>query len=832
MPLLEAAAAFEGVKGVSEYNHDNFLYDKKQRLTAELKKMDFRLQQAMLWRADVRALVSLTERKMENYLLVNSLFAAATVMLWTEGRLETGTPHWAVWMYVICLASTFTFLLCSVIFALHASIAAQAYMVRLLTQFARLPIPTSGDIDRARTYGQAFENQPVQQMFRIPFLGNRGRTSSLVRLNETSGDRMAPRLVRDREGLREEILADERPAEAQPSATTAGMQEPRKEQRSVTFGPDDPEPKTNDPWRKEERFDTYELDEERKRHIVHLRHIKMVKEAQGYYQTFDAYARVFMVLGINQLLVSLAYYALGLAMFQHGSAYAAISGVLIFLTAAQLLLVIDVSWTAIEQALAAVILAAGPLCTLMACINWFVRSESWHIWLFIAFFSHGVWMLYMLHMCDADYSKAGAPMPLRFRAVLYMDVFGWMHHEHEHQKRQVTDSGRLDSDLEEGEVLNCEGEGDGEHDLRGFGTRGSHRLEKEALWPSTFMDPPKSRRTEDLLGGGDSGGVVQDTKQWRAMIPVLIFQVMVIIMAFVWFAGAFWALFEESYTFSTMPSIHDRQTRSTITGYAHVHHERDFLLQTPAVEVLQGRAATVPWPNSDFEPDSIACGSNGMVLLADRFSAYTASVSGRNVTGFAPIKCAGLDQAGAISSVAMGCPHGQCSDFLFLSDNGKQLTTCSGNVSQVNAVKSGWLASREQVLSVAHDGTQILLGTSEGRIVKMGASSTDSSLVPVDQITGGHAEHKTLLSLSVGTPKFPDALLALDSSGQLSAADRTSQSAIGSWRLPRGKWTAACASGSSLVALRADQEGPALWVMELPSTLKVSGKTAAGKLQP
>merc|ERR1719242_2246293 len=104
--------------------------------------MEYRNRQAELWRQDVRDLIGLTEAKMDNYLVVGTLLLGMCVTLFTEGRLEPGTPQWLLRLYMLSLSAAFTYLLMAVWLAMHASVSAQSSSVRLLTQLVRLPVPS------------------------------------------------------------------------------------------------------------------------------------------------------------------------------------------------------------------------------------------------------------------------------------------------------------------------------------------------------------------------------------------------------------------------------------------------------------------------------------------------------------------------------------------------------------------------------------------------------------------------------------------------------------------------------------------------------------------
>merc|ERR1719440_2321338 len=104
------------------YNRDNFLYDRHRRTHKEFALMNFRIAQAQLWRQDVSDIVSLAERKMAVYLLVNVLFLGFCVMAWCEGRLPSGVPYWMSLGNTLGITGAFIFLLLTVWLAMHAAV--------------------------------------------------------------------------------------------------------------------------------------------------------------------------------------------------------------------------------------------------------------------------------------------------------------------------------------------------------------------------------------------------------------------------------------------------------------------------------------------------------------------------------------------------------------------------------------------------------------------------------------------------------------------------------------------------------------------------------------
>eukprot|EP00913_Durusdinium_trenchii_P030237 g28327.t1 len=75
----------------------------------------------------------------------------------------------------------------------------------------------------------------------------------------------------------------------------------------------------------------YELNNYSGAEVAELRHIKLLRQAAVYWQTYDAFARVSMSVGINQLMLGMSYYILGYAMLEVKAPCAALGGVLAFM---------------------------------------------------------------------------------------------------------------------------------------------------------------------------------------------------------------------------------------------------------------------------------------------------------------------------------------------------------------------------------------------------------------------------------------------------------------------------------------------------------------------
>jgi hypothetical protein len=332
------------------------------RLNTRFQRMNMRIAKVAMWRADIRDLVGLTETKMDNYLLANTIQLALVVALYTEGRFEPGTPEWMCILASVSLTGSTVFFLLSSWFALHASNAAKAYGVRLLTQFVRYPVPSLQDVEASRTFGQDWETMNVTSVGRVPFL-MKGHTE------------------------------------------------------------------TKDPYGLEGPLDemTAELREEED--LSHARHIELFREAQLFWECYDAFARVSMAGGTVQLLYATSYYLIGYLLLQDAAIWAAWSGAAVFMTLVLALLHLDLALTNWETVVGTVAVITGPLSACIAAALWgtyqpFATKIAKMLvpW---AFTAHTVVVLLALHVLGVRRSPRGLYLPLRFRSALYLDVFGW-----------------------------------------------------------------------------------------------------------------------------------------------------------------------------------------------------------------------------------------------------------------------------------------------------------------------------------------------------------------------------------------------------------------------
>eukprot|EP00931_Biecheleriopsis_adriatica_P054450 TRINITY_DN32047_c0_g1_i1.p1 TRINITY_DN32047_c0_g1~~TRINITY_DN32047_c0_g1_i1.p1 ORF type:complete len:1145 (-),score=197.74 TRINITY_DN32047_c0_g1_i1:69-3503(-) len=399
------AGAAAGAHALWDYNRDNFLYDRKMRAETELKVLEWRVEQSGLWRDDVRDLVGLTEKKMDSYLVVSTLQLGMCLGLFTEGRLEPGTPPWLIHFYALTLAAAFMYLLMSVWLAVHASIVAQSSAVRLLTQFVRLPIPSWESLQNMRTFASSFEHLDTKHLMRVPFTRQGGEKQEKSNTQKAVGFTSTLAALRGSAGSSDDVGSARKPGDAKPD-----------------------EEAKSDPWQLENSSiekRLYELDHAPARM---RRHVCLARRAARQFQCYDAFSRVAMAFGTNQLLHALCYFALGYVFVQDGAMWPALCVVALMCAIGVSLIDLDFDLTMGERCLAKLLILAGPACVASAAVAWSLKCEHAHSLLLLllplGYASHGAWLLFALAKLGLQVQTNGTILPQKFRAVLYMDVFG------------------------------------------------------------------------------------------------------------------------------------------------------------------------------------------------------------------------------------------------------------------------------------------------------------------------------------------------------------------------------------------------------------------------
>eukprot|EP00928_Gymnodinium_smaydae_P023263 TRINITY_DN19264_c1_g1_i3.p1 TRINITY_DN19264_c1_g1~~TRINITY_DN19264_c1_g1_i3.p1 ORF type:complete len:1069 (+),score=163.90 TRINITY_DN19264_c1_g1_i3:208-3414(+) len=441
-----------GAKALFKYNRKNFFLDKKLKQEREFQEQDMRMEQFALYREDVRDLVELTVSKMDLYLIASALLLDKTVVMICRQQeaLPPGSPEWAVALNAMSLASSVFYLLLCLWLAMYASVSAQSFGTRLLTQFVRLPYASPEQIQQASASGTDFESASVREMLRIPVLqpdgpGTRkgdasadptsptGASSSsrplpMRRPNALGPDSSAtPAPATSEEPLTPEalagtsfgVVADPAGAPAAAAATTTAS--------TTADGSVDP------------------IDPGRLLPTAMLNHIRLYRRVQLNWQAYDAYARVSLFVGANSMLYSCLYWSLGSFLISQHAFLPAIGVALIVATIQLMLSRLDLRLRQREVVKTGALLATTPLLTTIGMLlHQNIKYKEAHApkghtapgvaWETLAMNLCAV-LTHVLHsvvvglLCLAsrpDNASGEALLPGKFRSTLYLDVFGWL----------------------------------------------------------------------------------------------------------------------------------------------------------------------------------------------------------------------------------------------------------------------------------------------------------------------------------------------------------------------------------------------------------------------
>ena len=378
--VLETLAVLSGVKGLFMYNRQSYSFNKTldQERLYHLQKM--RIEQIKLYRDDIRDLFELVVGKMDNYYLINTLSLGFSLALYYEGKIPTDVPSWLFWLWAMSLGSAIVCLFLSVWFAVHASVIAQMFSARILTQWLRLPVPSPDQIDAGAPRLEEFEKAPVNQQLRVPVIN----ASKKVVVGQ-----------------------------------------------SVEGGSNDPAT-TSDPLI-HEGYNYY------------MGHFYMFTRLQKHWMSLDAYCRVCMVLGCNQILNAVTYTALGyfsLFDYQWGS----IAFIVVPIVFACIHAHINLLLTKKEAVLFLLVHSLAPLLAGVAAGVQMVYTISGEgdegatlgqaiaLGSYVCHFLSSLFLLYLgLELQNG--------LPIRFTAVNYIDVLGMQKSTDSETTKETTEGG-------------------------------------------------------------------------------------------------------------------------------------------------------------------------------------------------------------------------------------------------------------------------------------------------------------------------------------------------------------------------------------------------------
>ncbi|CAE8589997.1 unnamed protein product, partial [Polarella glacialis] len=158
-------------------------------------------------------------------------------------------------------------------------------------------------------------------------------------------------------------------------------------------------------------------------------HVQLFRRLQAKWQCYDAYCRVCMALGVNQILQALSYYSIVHTLVENRSPSAGYALLFIFQSMAFALSVLDIAGLPRRQIMGVQAVGTLPAFLAALAVHSAERTESGGLepgemyWTSPAMFLlQAVWLELLLWV--ARPSNDDACLPRRFRTVLFLDVFG------------------------------------------------------------------------------------------------------------------------------------------------------------------------------------------------------------------------------------------------------------------------------------------------------------------------------------------------------------------------------------------------------------------------
>mmetsp|Transcript_23774 Transcript_23774/g.67660 ORF Transcript_23774/g.67660 Transcript_23774/m.67660 type:complete len:818 (+) Transcript_23774:111-2564(+) len=174
MEVGAAAAATAGGVGMGlfSYNRGNYMFDQKAHWARFNGGLNMAIAQMSQYKADIEQMTELTVARQDCYHGIAAMGLTILTAIYCPGRVGLHTPPppgWLMGLAFVNIAGCYLFLGLTLWLAMHASMRADTASTHMLTRFVRLPIPNQGMMDKARKFLSSFEEQPLKEVFRVPF---------------------------------------------------------------------------------------------------------------------------------------------------------------------------------------------------------------------------------------------------------------------------------------------------------------------------------------------------------------------------------------------------------------------------------------------------------------------------------------------------------------------------------------------------------------------------------------------------------------------------------------------------------------------------------------
>mmetsp|Transcript_88031 Transcript_88031/g.228370 ORF Transcript_88031/g.228370 Transcript_88031/m.228370 type:complete len:1087 (+) Transcript_88031:91-3351(+) len=351
----------------------------------KLTEYEMNIEQQKLWREDLRDLVELTVGRMDIYHLVGALLLEFCVSFYCENHMiearESDMPPWVLTFFLLSNLSAAGYLIFAVWLSMHASVASHSIGVRLLTRFARLSIPSREELEDVAKANLV----PLMDRLQAAFGGGAAGGGAAGRGAVAGGGAGGGAVGGGAAGGG--------------AAGAAGEGNPEN---------------------------MLAIDQGASLHANKSLHFKRFLHEQRRWLCYDAFARVCMSLGINQMLAALSYYCIGVYIMVAPSAgFIMLCGIQLL---SLLVLRLDMvpGDNPVKEVCSVIAVVPTPplyVATLITLFNYLGISHMALAWIATpAFLLHACWPFILAWILVPPNNADISVLPKQLRTVLYLDV--------------------------------------------------------------------------------------------------------------------------------------------------------------------------------------------------------------------------------------------------------------------------------------------------------------------------------------------------------------------------------------------------------------------------
>lgn len=365
--------------GLWSYNRNNYKMDQGLHYSRFVAGATLAVAQTKQYREDIEDLTAITCKRMDLFHNTAAMSLTILTALYCPGRLGLHTPPppgWLMGLAFLNIAGCYLWLVMVLWLSMHASLRADSAATHMLSRFCRMPVPSQFMLDRARKFLSNFEEQPLREVFRVPFF--RHQTNS-----------------RRNDGPFNEEMTIEPEALGR---TRHGYDMPAW-------------------YRKEKNVDG--------RHMMETfmpynakgtapEHFEIYREVQTEWWPYDVYCRICVFLAFLHLIHAWCYLGMAHHLQETRSLFGTVVVCVPMVVLQQIILTLDIVPSMPEFPLHRL----GPLAQIFALIAGALDYKRWYdnyglalcvVCVYIAYLLHIVYTFQLLRLCEPSWDKAPEP---------------------------------------------------------------------------------------------------------------------------------------------------------------------------------------------------------------------------------------------------------------------------------------------------------------------------------------------------------------------------------------------------------------------------------------